>query len=422
MADSPVERTSFVWATGMEDTFVADETPGRRRLDELELVGHYESWREDIDRAAEIGFAAMRCGIPWYRVEPEQGTFDWSWTDQILPYMVERGMRPIADLVHYGTPLWMPDAFVDPGYPAAVAAYSGAFAERYSALIDHYTPVNEPAVTALICGFAGRWPPYLTGHAGYVRVLAGICRGIVGQVGAIRDARPDAVTVHVEGTGFWLAPEAPDGSIGSALPERIYAALDLLTGRVDPDHALFDYLTGHGLTDADLAWYREHAVVPDVIGLNYYPDGSVHRLVPDANGNPDATSRVWGGTAHLAAAMREFHARYGRPIFVSETGCNERSAAWVPWPNHDGDGSAFRSWWLDDLSAMLGLIDVPTWGCTWWPLVDAVSWAYRDGVKPLDAYLEPGGLVHLARSGDGRLERQPLAVAARMREVIATWT
>ena len=401
------------------------EAPGRRRLDELELVGHYESWREDIERAADIGFGAMRCGIPWYRVEPSPGTFDWSWTDQVLPYLVELAIEPIADLVHYGTPLWMPNAFADAAYPARVTSYAAAFAERYATLVRHYTPVNEPAVTALVCGFAGRWPPYLTGHAGYVQVLAGLCRGIVGEAAGIRAARRDAVIVHVEGTGFWLAPDAPDGSTGAPRTERVYAALDLLTGRVDSDHELYAYLTGHGLTDADLAWHRDHAMIPDVIGLNYYPDGSVHRLAPDADGDPDAVSRVWGGTAHLAAAIRDFHARYGRPIFVSETGCNERSAAWVPWPKRDGDRSAFRSWWLDDLAVMLRssiAAGVPVWGCTWWPLVDAVSWAYRDGVEPLDAYLEPGGLVHLGPNGDGRLERQQLAVAARMREVIATWT
>lgn len=136
------------------------EDTGRRRLDELELVGHYEQWREDIDRAAAIGFTAMRCGVPWYRVEPAPGRFDWSWTDQMLEYMVDLGLRPIADLVHYGTPLWMPDAFADPRYVTRVTAYASAFAERYAGIVRNYTPVNEPGVTALVCGYAGVWPPH----------------------------------------------------------------------------------------------------------------------------------------------------------------------------------------------------------------------------------------------------------------------
>lgn len=426
MVDGPGEHHGFVWATGMEDTFIVQEAPRRRRLDELELVGHYDTWREDVDRAVEIGFGAIRCGIPWYRVEPHPNKFDWTWTDEMLHHVVGRGLVPIADLIHYGTPLWMPNAFADPEYPSRVVAYASAFAQRYASLVRHYTPVNEPAVTALICGYAGRWPPHLTGHEGYVRVLDALCRGIVGEVAAIRRARPDAVTVHVEGTGFWLDADDADGATGAAVSERIYIALDLLAGRVGPGHELYACLRRHGLTDADLSWYRGHPFIPDVIGINYYPDGSVHRRVPHGDGNPDAVSSVWGGTAHLAQAIRDFHGRYGQPIFVSETGCNERSAVWVHWPKpaDSGDGSVFRGWWLDELSAMLrGLLaeGLPVWGCTWWPLVDAVSWAYRDGTGPVAAYVEPGGLVRLASDADGRLSRQPLAVSERLSEVISTW-
>ena len=46
--------------------------------------------------------------MPWYRVEPEPGRFDWSWTDQVIPYMVEEmGITPIIDLIHYGCPFWL---------------------------------------------------------------------------------------------------------------------------------------------------------------------------------------------------------------------------------------------------------------------------------------------------------------------------
>jgi beta-glucosidase len=428
--DSPAGgQARFVWATGLEDTFVVQEAPGRRRMDELELVGHYEAWQEDVETAAALGFGAMRCGIPWYRVEPSPGQFDWSWTDQLLPHMVACDIEPIVDLVHYGTPTWMPWAFADPSYSPRVTAFAAAFAERYDAIVRYYTPVNEPAVTALVCGFAGRWPPGLSGHRGYVRVLDSLCRGIVGQIGAIRRARPDAVIVHVEGTGFWLDADAPADATGSAVPERIYAALDLLSGRVDAAHEQYPYLRRHGMTERDLAWYRAHASMPDLIGLNYYPDGSVHRRSSGADGDPDAITTVWGGTAHLERAIFDFQERYGLPIFVSETGCNERSASWVKWPGAGQapeDGSQFRSWWLAELDAMLRRLagggGPRLWGCTWWPLVDAVDWAYREGDEPLATYLEPGGLVRLVPTSDGRLAREPMAVGDRVREVIRGWT
>ena len=80
----------FLWATGIEDTFVPQTRPGHRALDEYQLMSHYQHWREDLALVGDLGLRAVRWGVPWYRVEPFQpGEFDWRWTDQVLPYLVE---------------------------------------------------------------------------------------------------------------------------------------------------------------------------------------------------------------------------------------------------------------------------------------------------------------------------------------------
>jgi hypothetical protein len=38
----------FLWATGIEDTFIPQTRPGHRALDEYQLMGHYEHWRQDL--------------------------------------------------------------------------------------------------------------------------------------------------------------------------------------------------------------------------------------------------------------------------------------------------------------------------------------------------------------------------------------
>src|SRR3954451_12750786 len=73
----------FVWAVGIENTFVPHTRSGHRRLDEYELMDHYRQWRQDLDLAADLGISAIRYGIPWYKVNPEPGRFDWSWTDAV---------------------------------------------------------------------------------------------------------------------------------------------------------------------------------------------------------------------------------------------------------------------------------------------------------------------------------------------------
>ena len=149
----------FVWATGIEDTFVPQtERAGEQVLDEYALTNHYLYWREDLDRAASLGIRAMRYGIPWYRVEPSPGHFDWEWLDRVIEYSATKNITLIADLMHYGTPLWLANQFLNTSYPARVANYAAQFAHRYKSIVSHYTPLNEPLITMDFCGqgVAGR--------------------------------------------------------------------------------------------------------------------------------------------------------------------------------------------------------------------------------------------------------------------------
>ena len=82
-----------------------------------------------------MGAQHVRWGVPWYRVNPAPGVFDWSWIDEALDHLVNKvGCIPIIDLMHYGTPLWMENAFINSAYPARIAEYAFAFAERYKDL------------------------------------------------------------------------------------------------------------------------------------------------------------------------------------------------------------------------------------------------------------------------------------------------
>src|SRR3954451_16907334 len=132
----------FTWALGIEDTFVPQvHARSGRILDEYELTQHDRLWREDLRMIAAIGVRHLRYGIPWYQVNPSPGRFDWSWTDEVLPFLVEDlGIQPILDLVHYGAPLWLEGTFLAHDYPQRVAEYAAAVAERYGHLVKLWTP------------------------------------------------------------------------------------------------------------------------------------------------------------------------------------------------------------------------------------------------------------------------------------------
>jgi beta-glucosidase len=386
----------FLWASGIENTFVPQVRPGDRALDEYELMGHYQHWREDLALARDLGLDALRWGIPWYRVEPKQGQFDWSWTDQVIPYLVEDlGITPIIDLMHYGCPFWLQAEFANQSYPQAIAAYAAAFAKRYHSLVRWYTPLNEPIVNALMCGKNGAWPPYLHGDQGYVSVMMQLAKGIVHTTAAIKQHDPDALMIHVEATGLSRTAQEQLKVLAQEEQHRGYLCYDLLTGRIDADHPLEPWLRRNGASPDDLAWMRRQYVPIDIMGLNFYPQWSTQELFIDERGQL-STRAVEEDGAGFRELIADFYQRYKVPIMITETSAFGSQTA--------------RSAWL---SSSLGTVKalrasgVPVIGYTWFPLFTMIDWKYRTGTQPLDAYRLDLGLYTLGDS-EHRWQATPL--------------
>lgn len=393
MRDLPLtpHADAFIWASGIENTFIPQERPGLRAMDEYELMGHYDHWREDLALARELGLQAMRWGIPWYRVEPQRGHFDWSWTDQVIPYMVEElGITPLIDLMHYGCPFWLKREFASPAYPEAVASYAAAFAERYQNLVRWYTPLNEPLVNALFCGRRGLWPPYLRGDRGYVSVMMQLARGIFNTVNAIRAVQPDALMLHVEATGLQRAADSSLEPLARAEQAQTFLCYDLLTGRVTPDHPLFTWLVRNGASVRDLQQFTRHPLTLDMLGLNFYPQWSTNQVYLNRNGRLAYRATEQAGE-NFAELLETYYQRYQVPIMVTETSAK----------GHD-DG---RERWLDSsLAVIKGLRErgIPIMGYTWFPLFTMIDWRYRYSNAPMEHFYLELGLYRLNRGGEGR--------------------
>ena len=189
----------FRFAVGIEDTFVPHGFPGHRALDEYELTQHYRFWSEDLGLAADSGATAIRYGFPWYRLNPAPGRFVWDWADRVVDRLDELGLEAIVDLVHYGTPLWLDNGFLNADFPARLAEFAAALAGHYRGRLSAWTPLNEPEITAMHCGEQGLWPPRLTGHDGYVKLVRAIVRGVVAAQRAVAEVSDGRASfVHVE--------------------------------------------------------------------------------------------------------------------------------------------------------------------------------------------------------------------------------
>ena len=409
MKDAPWGTSSgdFAWAVGIENTFVPQSRPGHRRLDEYELVCHYAGWREDIDRIATLGVTMLRYGIPWYRVQTAPGVFDWSWTDEVLEYIVvQKGLTPIVDLMHFGTPLWLVDEFANPSYPARVAEYASAFAERYRAIIRHYTPLNEPGVTAAFCGRDGRWPPYLKGDAGFVKILLALARGIAETAEVLRAARADTILVHVEDVGLEFAASIDLAGQAAEAQGRRLLPLDLSCGRVGPSHPLYGWLLEHDASEADLQELATRAPRWDVLGVNFYP-WSNRRHARRADGTATiGRDRARTGPT-LAPLLGMIHARYRLPLMVTETS--------------SAGGHIERARWMAETLAAVRRTRaeaIPVLGYTWFPAFSMIDWKYRWSRKDPLEHLLHLGLWDIAPRR-GRLDRDPTPLIEIFRRSIA---
>lgn len=396
----------FRFALGIEDTFIPQIQAARRALDEYDLTHHYWLWREDLDLVARSGASTLRYGVPWYRVNPEPDRFAWDWTDAVVDRLSELGIEVIVDLMHYGTPTWLENEFMNRDYPQRVAEYAFRAAERYGDRLTAWTPLNEPQINAMYCGEEALWPPYFRGDDGYVQVQRALCEGIVRTQAAISDATSGTATfVHVEAMLRYSELEGYPRERLDLLRERRFLALDLVTGRVGADHPLLPYLGEHRITDGELDWFRSNTAQPDVVGLNYYPVWGTEEHYLDDAGRP-AMRRRNDWTTGLEELIREFAGRYGKPVMVTETsadGSNEQRLAW-----------------LDDsiaLSRRLRDEGIPLVGYTWWPLFDVIEWQYREALTPVEQHVIPMGLYHLEPDSVGRFRRVHTPAVDRFRSL-----
>jgi beta-glucosidase len=409
---SPVDGSSFWWAVGIEDTFVTAPYPRTgRTFDAYALSGHDTRWASDIDLIADLGVPIARYGLPWPLISPSPGHWDWVWSDRAVDRLLERGITPIVDLVHYGTPLWMDNAFLNPDYPRWVADYAVRAAERYRGRIHLWTPLNEPRMTAWHCGRTGMWPPYGRSWRSFVAVLLALVRGIAATVKVLTEIDDANTCVHVDAANRWLSPDPPDDrqlvELTTFRAELAFLALDLVVGGVDEQHPLWSWLIAHGADPADLESVRADRVELDIVGINAYPMLSQKQFVRTSAGRPRI--RFPYGTAEtIAAVAAEYWRRYRCPLLIGETAARGPVSRRLAWLTESVEGVRRTR-----------AAGIPLVGYTWWPLFDLVSWTYRQGRRPLKDYLVPMGLWQVDPE---TLDRIPTPLVDAYRDLVATGT
>lgn len=361
---------------------------GDRYQDQVESTGH-SARIDDLKRIAELGIRVLRYPVLWERTAPGgPETADWSWPDERLAELRRLGIGPILGLVHHGSGPPATD-LLSASFAQGLARFAAAVAERYP-WVEDYTPVNEPLTTARFSGLYGHWYPHGRDAASFCRALLNQCRAVVLAMEAIRRVNPRARLVQTEDLG--KTHSTPNLSYQAEFENlRRWLTFDILTGRLDLESRMGQFLRWVGIADDEITWFLDHPCPPDILGLNYYMtserflDDRLERYPASAHGGNgrhryvdlEAVRGRPEGLAGLRSLLQEAWDRYGLPMAVTELhlGCTrEEQLRWF----HEG--------WQAVCALRREGVDIRA--VTAWSLLGAYDW--NSLMVRADGSYEPG--------------------------------
>jgi len=328
-----------IWA-GIECTI---NRVGNVYHQQLEKNGHLKRL-EDLDKFADLGIKTIRYPILWEQIAPGKlEDADWSWADKRLNKLRGLGICPIVGFVHHGSGP-SHTSLTDPEFPDKLAAYASAFAERYP-WIKYYTPVNEPLTTARFSGLYGHWFPHGQDNYIFATALINQCKGIILSFQAIKERIPDAKLVLTE--DLCKIYSTPLLSYQAAFEnERRWLSLDLLCGKVQMGHPMWEELLSYNITTEALSWFSNNVCLPHILGINHYVtsnrflDENIDQYPDHLHGGNSFHNyvdveaiRIPGiNSCSLYSLLKEVWERYQLPIAITEVhlgGHREEQLRWL---------------------------------------------------------------------------------------------
>ncbi len=308
----------------------------RRRVDMIAASYHDRFAREDYAALGLHGIRTVRDGLRWHLIEPEPGRFDWRSLQAQLAAAKATSTQVIWDILHYGWPddldIWRPE-FVERFTRFAVEAARVIAAETDGA--PFYAPVNEISFFAWGGGDAGYLNPFAHGRAHELKVQ--LSRAAISAMEAILRVDPSARFVHADPViNVITDPSRPhEAAHAEGHRQAQFQAWDMIAGRAWPQ------IGG-----------REALL--DIVGVNYYFNNQwIHGGPPIDIGHPLYKP--------FRTLLTETYARYGRPVFIAETGIEgDRRAEWLAYVGAETRAAMRRG--------------VPVEGLCLYPVLDHPGW------------------------------------------------
>jgi beta-glucosidase/6-phospho-beta-glucosidase/beta-galactosidase len=306
------------------------------RLDLIRATGHDKHVLQDYRLCRRLGLSTLRDGLRWHLIEKSPGKYDWSSWLPALEAAERTGAQIIWDLFHYGSPDHVDQAADD--FPDRFTEFAVAALELQQSISKRASlvcPLNEINFMswAVEVDYFPRVGPKEVGW--FKRQLV---RTAISAAQAIRIRWPEATLVWAEPL-VHIAPRShrrAEVRTAEAARQGQFEAYDWITGRAEPE------LGGN-------------PSLVDLVGLNFYPHNQWF--------NDDGPTIPMGHHEYrpLADMLLEVAERYGKPIFLSETGA---------------EGSAKPSWLHYVCNEVRDAMDrgAVIEGICWYPITAYPGW------------------------------------------------
>ncbi|MFC1622053.1 glycoside hydrolase family 1 protein [Patescibacteria group bacterium] len=322
----------------------------------------YNRFEEDFDLCVKLNNNAVRLGIEWARIEPEQGKFDQKEIEhykKVLRAAKDRGLQTFVTLHHFSSPKWI--SWTKRKTPKHFANFAEKCAEKFGELIDVYLTINEPQVYAMQSYLRGIWPPQKRNP----------WLSLVSQLNFIR----------AHNKAYKAIKKVGDHKVG--------IVKNLVWFRVSKDSKIkpIDWLATKVLQWLSgkffLGKISRHS---DLIGVNYYFTNETKNLKHKDPQDKISDMGWWLHPSGMEKVLLRLK-KYKLPVYITENGLADAE-------------DKQREWWIKEIlehchNAMEQGVDLR--GYFHWSLIDNYEWA--------EGFWPRFGLVEIDR--ENNLERKP---------------
>ncbi|MDD5432961.1 MAG: glycoside hydrolase family 1 protein [Candidatus Omnitrophica bacterium] len=256
---------------------------------------HYDLFREDFDKAAELNHNAHRISIEWSRIEPSNQEFSESQLKHyidVIDALRQRNIEPIVTLHHFTNPLWF----------SRLGGWESGEAEKFflryvkfivnalSEKVRFWVTINEPNVYAYHAYLIGAWPPQKKSISKTRIVLNNLANAHISCYKAIHDIyrskglNPPFVSIAHNAQAFVPCKDNLRNKIACALRNKWYNLdfIDKLFKHRALDYIGINYYTrslvevkGWGIHNLilDVCTSQHHPLAKNSLGWDIYPQG-----------------------------------------------------------------------------------------------------------------------------------------------------